>query len=150
MDIIHRLYEDVPPFDNLLKKQSIGQRNDAFSVHVTSPLCNDHGPRSVLLHLPCVWNHFCEDVNTRISYPWHMMTSSNGNVFRVFVDPFVWGIYHSPVISHHKGQGRGALMFPLMCASTNGCTNNGDADDFRRHRPHYDVTVGNYSAAYFF
>ena len=30
--------------------------------------------------------------------------------------PFVWGIHRSPVISHHKGQWRGALMFSLICA----------------------------------
>ena len=30
--------------------------------------------------------------------------------------PFVWGIHLSPVISPHKGQWRGALMFSLICA----------------------------------
>ena len=45
--------------------------------------------------------------------------------------PFV-----SPVNSPHKGQWRRALVFSLICASIN----NGEANDLRRHRTHYDVT----------
>ena len=55
--------------------------------------------------------------------------------------PFVRGIYRSPVNSPHKGQWRRALMFSLICAWPNGWVNNQDADDLRRHRTHYDVTV---------
>ena len=33
------------------------------------------------------------------------------------------------------------LMFPLICAWTNGWVNNRDAGDLRRHRDHYDVTA---------
>ena len=55
--------------------------------------------------------------------------------------PFVLGIHRSPVNSPHKGQWRGALMFSLICAWTRGWVNNRDADDLRRHRAHYDVTV---------
>ena len=55
--------------------------------------------------------------------------------------PFVRGIHRSPVNSPHKGQWRGALMFSLICAWTNGCTNIRDAGDLRRHGAHYDVTV---------
>ena len=58
-----------------------------------------------------------------------MMTSSNGNIFRV--------TGHSP----YKGQWRGALMFSLICTLTNSWVNNRDAGDLRRHRAHYDVTV---------
>ena len=50
--------------------------------------------------------------------------------------PFV-----SYLISPHKGQWRGALMFSLNCAWTNGWANNRDAGDLRRHRAHYDVTI---------
>ena len=45
------------------------------------------------------------------------------------------------VNSPHKGQWRGALMFSLICAGTNGWANNQDAGHLRRHRAHYDVTV---------
>ena len=53
--------------------------------------------------------------------------------------PFVRGIHRSQVISPHKGQWSGALMFSLICAWTNGSVNNRNAGDLRRHRAHYDV-----------
>ena len=55
--------------------------------------------------------------------------------------PVVRRIHRSPVVSPHKGQRRGALMFYLICASTNGWANNRDACDLRDHRAHYDVTA---------
>ena len=55
--------------------------------------------------------------------------------------PFVRGIHRSPVNSPHKGQWRGALMFPLICAWTNAWMNNREAGDLRRNRAHYDVIV---------
>ena len=53
----------------------------------------------------------------------------------------VRGIHRSPVNSPHKGKWRGALMFSLNCAWTNGWGNNRDAGDLRRNRAHYDVTL---------
>ena len=55
--------------------------------------------------------------------------------------PFVRGIHRSPVNSPHKGQWRRALMFSLICAWMNNRVNNREADDWRRQRVHYDVTV---------
>ena len=60
-----------------------------------------------------------------------MMTSSNGNIFRV--TPHLCG--ESP----HKGQWRGAFM--LICACINGWVNNRKACDLRRHLAHYDMIV---------
>ena len=54
---------------------------------------------------------------------------------------FVRGIHRSTVNSPHKGQWRGAWMFSLIRAWTNGWVNNGDAGDLRRRRDHFDVTV---------
>ena len=51
------------------------------------------------------------------------------------------GIHRGPMNSPHKGQWREALMFSLICAWINGCINNRDAGELRRHRAHYDVTV---------
>ena len=51
------------------------------------------------------------------------------------------GIHRSPLNSPHKGQWRGALMFPLICAWTNGWANHRDDCDLWCHRAHYDVTV---------
>ena len=45
------------------------------------------------------------------------------------------------VDSPHKGQWRGAFVFSLMCAGTNGWENNRDADDLKCHRAHPDSTV---------
>ena len=55
--------------------------------------------------------------------------------------PFLKGIYRWPVDSTHKGKWRGALMFSLICAWTNGWANNRDAGDLRGHGAHFDVTV---------
>ena len=61
----------------------------------------------------------------------YMMTSSNGNIFRVT----------GPLCTGHKGQWRGALMFYLIWALINTYVNNREAGDLRRYRAHYDVTV---------
>ena len=55
--------------------------------------------------------------------------------------PFVRGIQWSPVNLPHKGESRGALIFPLIYAWINVWANNREADDLRCHRAHYDVTV---------
>ena len=55
--------------------------------------------------------------------------------------PSVRGIHRSPTDSTHKGQWRGALKFSLICAWTNGWTNNRDAGDLRRHHTHYNVIM---------
>ena len=54
---------------------------------------------------------------------------------------FVRGNRRSPVNFPHKGQRRGALMFSLICAWTNGWANNRDVGDLRHHRAPYGVTV---------
>ena len=54
-----------------------------------------------------------------------MMTSSNGNIFRVTCP--LWRESTSDRL--------------MICAWTNGGANNRDAGDLRRHRAHYDVTV---------
>ena len=41
----------------------------------------------------------------------------------------------------HRSQLRGASMFSLICVWINGWVNNGETDDLRRHRDHYDVNV---------
>ena len=70
----------------------------------------------------------------------NMMTSSIGNIFPHYW-PFVRGIHRSSLNSPHKGQWRGALMFSLICAWSNGWVNTREAGDLRRYRAHYDVVV---------
>ena len=62
-----------------------------------------------------------------------MMTSLNGNIFRV--------TGQSSVNSPHKGQWRGALVFSLICVWINDWVNNREACDLRRYRAQYGVTV---------
>ena len=84
----------------------------------------------------CEWSWWSDLFGSRV-----LMTSSNGYIFRVNYWSFERGIHPSPVDSPHKGQWRGALMFSLLCARTNGWANNWDACDLRRHCAHFDVTV---------
>ena len=51
------------------------------------------------------------------------------------------GNHRSPMNSPHKGQWRGALMFPLICAWISGWVNYREAGDLRRHRAQYDLIV---------
>ena len=55
--------------------------------------------------------------------------------------PSVRGIHRSTADSPHIGQWRGAFMFPLIRAWTNGWANNRDNGGLRRRRVNYDVTV---------
>ena len=55
--------------------------------------------------------------------------------------PVVLGIHRSPVISPHKGQWRGTLMFSLISAWIRSRANNGNACDLRRKCARYDVIV---------
>ena len=68
-----------------------------------------------------------------------MMTSSNGNIFRV-TDPLC-GEFTGPGDFPHKDKWRGALMFFFICVWINGWVSNREAGDLRRHRGHYDVNV---------
>ena len=70
-----------------------------------------------------------------------METCSASLAFVRGIHRWLRGINRSPVNSPHTDQWRGALMFSLICAWTNGWVNNQDAGDLRRHRFHYDVTV---------
>ena len=74
----------------------------------------------------------------RVSPKNFRMTSSSGNIFRV-TGP-LWG-ESSPVDSPHNSEWRGALIFSLMCAWTNGWAKDWDAEDLRGHGTHCDVTV---------
>ena len=75
----------------------------------------------------------------------HMMSKNHDDVIKwkhfPRYWPFVRGIHRSPVNSAHKGQWRGALMFPLICVWINGWVNNREAGDLRRKQAHYDVIV---------
>ena len=68
-----------------------------------------------------------------------MMTSSNGNIFRIT----------GPLCGEFTGPGEfptqrpvtRSFHFSLICVWINGWVNNREAGDLRRHRGHYDVSV---------
>ena len=68
-----------------------------------------------------------------------IMTSSNGNIFRV--TGHLCGEFTGPRWIPRTSQWRGALMFSLICVWINGWENNREAGDLRRYRSHYDVIV---------
>ena len=72
----------------------------------------------------------------------NMMTSSNGNIFRV-TGQLCGEFTGHRWIHHTKASDSGALMF-LICTWINGWVNNREASDLRRHRVHYDVIVMKY------
>ena len=78
---------------------------------------------------------------------WHILLKSfSGKESRLLIS-YPWWRHQMetfsalPVKSAHKGQWRGALMFSLIHAWTNGWVNNRDAGDLARHRANYDVSV---------
>ena len=68
---------------------------------------------------------FHDDVIKRKHFPRSWLARCEGNL---------------PVTGGFPSQ-RPALMFPLICARTNGWANRRDPGDLRRHCAHYDVTV---------
>ena len=68
-----------------------------------------------------------------------MMTSSNGNFFRV-TDPLLGEFTGHRWIPLTKASDAG-LDFSLIWAWLNLWANNCEAGDLRRHRVHYDVIV---------
>ena len=68
-----------------------------------------------------------------------MVTSSNGNIFRV-AGPW-WGEFTCHRWIPLTKQWRGALVFSLICTLINCWVNNREAGDLRRHFAHYGVTV---------
>ena len=97
------------------------------------------------IRIPCseLWSEF--DAITQDSFYFALMVSwqvidlekyswHDGVIIRKHFPrtwPFVRGIHRSPVNSPHKGQWRGALMFPLSCTWINGWVNDREAGDLR-------------------
>ena len=104
-------------------------RNFIKDVHACWAVCGDSHAGSFGQNSDCAW--------------WrHQMETFSA------LPALYAGIHWSPVISPHKGQQRGALMFSLICVWTNGWVNDRNAGDLRRHRAHYGIIVmGDYHPA---
>ena len=86
-------------------------------------------------------SHFMEEHSPPISiFPIFKMTSWNGNIFRV-TGPLCGEFTGHLWIPLTKASDAELWCFFFICAWPNGWVNNQDADDLRRYRAHYDVTV---------
>ena len=107
--------------------------NLLHSIHdhvITRPLCKPHRGRQNR-------HQFAYHISHAFSWTkFIMMTLSNENIFRV--TGLLCGEFIGPP---QKGQGRGALMFSLICTWINSWVNNPEAGDLRCHRAHCDVSV---------
>ena len=143
MNIIHISHEELIYFSTCLFTISVliyckwyevnwyDFINVIICMHITLCVSLNTCVRCAAERMPFPYPCPCSTANTHSLA--HMMTSSNGNIFRV-TGPLCG-------ISPHKGQWRGALMFSLICAWINDWVNNREAGDLRRHRCHYDVNV---------
>ena len=68
-----------------------------------------------------------------------MMTSSNGNIFRV--TGHLYGEFAGDLWIPRTKASNAELWWVFICAWINGRVNNREAGDLRRHRAHYDATV---------
>ena len=69
-----------------------------------------------------------------------MMTSSNGNIFRV-TGPLCGEFTGHRWIPRTKASDAELWCFSLICARINGWVKNGCAGDLRRHRDHHGVAL---------
>ena len=75
----------------------------------------------------------------------NMMTSSDGDIFRV-TGPMYGEFTGHRWIPHRKASDAELnLILSLVCASMNGWANNCETGDLRRHSDHYDVIVTIYA-----
>ena len=72
-----------------------------------------------------------------------MMTSSNGNIFRV-TGPLCGEFIGHRWIPRTKAGNASFVMFYLICARINGWVNSREAGDLGRHGAHHDVIVMRY------
>ena len=89
-------------------------------------------------------NHYTETFYTETAPGLYqrqfMMTSSNGNIFRV--TGHLCGEFPGlRWIPRTKASDAELLIFSLTCVWINGWVNNRETGDLRRHRAHYDVSV---------
>ena len=81
------------------------------------------------------------NTNWKYGYLWCFLMLCKVVTLTALYWPLVRGIHRWLVDSLHKGQWRGALIFSLIRAWTNGWANNRDAGDLRRHGAYYGITV---------
>ena len=76
----------------------------------------------------------------KLHQPWFMMTSSNGNIFRV-TGPLCWEFTGHQGIPCTKASDAELWCFLSFVPWISGWVNNREAGDLRRQRAHHDVIV---------
>ena len=138
--------DESPRWEHSPRMRSVGSGMNALS-QILSNESLSYSLKHISTGGGALTSHFMEDDSSPTSiFPVFMMTSSNGNIFRVTgfvrgIHRWLLGIHRSPVNSPHTDHWRGALMLSLTCVWANGWVNNQDAGDLRRHCSHYDVTI---------
>ena len=103
---------------------NVGDKWGMFSGHQNdkpkNKCHNDRSRNHCRHHHNITWEQLLELAPHNHQFIVIMMTSSNGDIFRITVR----GIHRSPVNFPHKGLWRGALMFSLICAWINDWVNN--------------------------
>ena len=149
-------HSDLSPPD-IIKNKVVYVVNCKRTIHERTSLRPWWRHRTGSSFAPCndlsTPSHQLKNAKTTIKFELNTMTSTLINYIGKCHDdvinwehfprywPFVRGAHRSPVDSPHKGQWRGASMFSLICARTDGWASNREAGDLRCHRAHYDVIV---------
>ena len=108
---------------------------------IIHPKCSQRG--RVIRHL--LWGHVLNNVIHTLSFSCSIMTSSNGNIFRVT------GPLCGEFTGHRWIPRTNASDAELWCFLwTNDWVNNRHTDDLRRHCACYDVTVMIYHDTFFY
>ena len=86
------------------------------------------------------WNDNCKNLQSVSCLMMNMMTSSNGNIFRV-TGPICGEFTGHRWIPRTKASDAGLWCFLWSAPGINGWVNNREDGDLRRQRAHYDVIV---------
>ena len=121
----------------LLPNEVIDNVNCPINIYLIFPRALIH--RALVMHM-CQWTRLL-----LVRYELNMMTSSDGNVFRV-TGP-LWGEFTGhrwiPITKASEAE---LWCFFFIYAWTNGWINTQDAGDLRRHCTHYDVIIMKYAS----
>ena len=112
-----------------------------FHIRQGSPSYNCHSISEVTLNgLDRTGMYQPQHTRTlHISLGYNMMTSSNGNIFRV--TGHLCGEFTGPGEFPAQRPVTRSFVFSLICTRINGWVNNGEAGDLRRRRAHYDIIL---------
>ena len=111
-----------------------GAQDNPSNTHLQERTPQNYGPLNAWIFLLTV------DQLSSLNVGWGMMTSSNGNVFRL-TGPLCGEFTGDRWIPRTKASDAGLWCFLWSAPWTNGWVNNREAGDLRHHRANYDVII---------